>query len=136
MWRTCWANTLPQQVYRRARRELGHWGVSRRPDSVPRDVWERTRLQGTYRLLGDMILPRRVLAVRVPFPRPPCSLFCAQFLPNVGRIVVEALEGTLDPAIAARFAVDRDVAGATNGERVSDVTQPLDEGELCGPEAA
>lgn len=47
---------------------------------------------------------------------------------------MDSLEGTLDAATAARFAVDRDVAGAKNGERASHVTQELDIGELCGPE--
>jgi len=30
-----------------------------------------------------------------------------KFLPVVGRIVADAIEGTLDPAIAQKFAVDR-----------------------------
>ncbi|KAH0829173.1 FAD dependent oxidoreductase [Lanmaoa asiatica] len=57
-----------------------------------------------------------------------------KFLPNVGRLIVDSLEGKLDATTAARFAVDRDVAGAKNGERASHVTQELDIGELCGPE--
>ncbi|KAG9312070.1 FAD dependent oxidoreductase [Chiua virens] len=55
-----------------------------------------------------------------------------KFLPTVGRLVVESLKGTLDAATAARFAVDRDVAGAKNGERASNVTQELDLADLCG----
>lgn len=58
----------------------------------------------------------------------------SQFLPNIGRLVVDSLEGTLNAATAARFAVDRDVTGATNGDRASNVPQELDIEELCGPE--
>ena len=57
-----------------------------------------------------------------------------QFLPNIGRLVVDSLEGTLDATIAARFAVDRDVVGAKNDERASNVPCELDIGKLCGPE--
>jgi sarcosine oxidase/L-pipecolate oxidase len=62
------------------------------------------------------------------------QLFFSQFLPNIGRLIVDSLEGTLDAATAARFAVDRQVAGAANTERASNLTQELDIGELCGPE--
>ncbi|KAF8434971.1 FAD dependent oxidoreductase [Boletus edulis BED1] len=75
------------------------------------------------------------------FPGDPVLFFATsgsghgfKFLPNIGRLVVDSLEGTLDPATAARFAVDRDVSGATNGERASKVPQELDIAELCGPE--
>ncbi|KAF8842863.1 hypothetical protein BDN67DRAFT_898496, partial [Paxillus ammoniavirescens] len=57
-----------------------------------------------------------------------------KFLPNIGRLVADSLEGTLDTATAARFAVDRDVTGAENSERVSQVTHELDLEDLCGPE--
>ncbi|KAH7883202.1 FAD dependent oxidoreductase [Phlebopus sp. FC_14] len=76
-----------------------------------------------------------------PYPGDP-GLFLAtsgsghafKFLPNIGRLVADALEGKLDPAVAARFAVDRDVSEARNDERVSQVTQELDVDELCRAE--
>ena len=64
---------------------------------------------------------------------PLCSLLPSQFLPNVGRLVADCLEGVLDPATAAKFAVDRGIAGAINGERASVVPRELDLEELWGP---
>ncbi|KIJ15510.1 hypothetical protein PAXINDRAFT_180588 [Paxillus involutus ATCC 200175] len=63
-----------------------------------------------------------------PYPGDP-TLFLAtsgsghgfKFLPNIGRLVADSLEGTLDTATAARFAIDRDDTGAENSERVSQV---------------
>ncbi|KIJ65915.1 hypothetical protein HYDPIDRAFT_110003 [Hydnomerulius pinastri MD-312] len=74
-----------------------------------------------------------------PYPGDP-GLFLAtsgsghafKFLPNIGRLVADALEGTLDPSTAARFAVDRDVAGATNGERSTHIPEELPLDQLCG----
>ncbi|KAF9243140.1 FAD dependent oxidoreductase [Melanogaster broomeanus] len=76
-----------------------------------------------------------------PYPGDP-TLFLAtsgsghgfKFLPNIGRLVADSLEGTLDATTAARFAVERDVTGAENSERASLVIQELDLEELCGPE--
>ncbi|KAF9228404.1 FAD dependent oxidoreductase [Gyrodon lividus] len=76
-----------------------------------------------------------------PYPGDP-TLFLAtsgsghgfKFLPNIGRLVSDSLEGTLDAATAARFAIDRNVTGAGKSERVSQVTRELDLEELCGPE--
>jgi sarcosine oxidase/L-pipecolate oxidase len=47
--------------------------------------------------------------------------------------VADAIEDKLDPKLAARFAVDREVK-PPNGERISDVVQELNIDELCGPE--
>jgi len=75
-----------------------------------------------------------------PFPGDPTLILATsgsghgfKFLPNVGRLVVDCLEGVLDPDTAAKFAVDRDIDGAINDERASALTQELDPEELCGP---
>ncbi|OAX43656.1 FAD dependent oxidoreductase [Rhizopogon vinicolor AM-OR11-026] len=56
-----------------------------------------------------------------------------KFLPIIGKLVVDAMEDKLDPELAARFAVDREVK-SHNGERISVVVQELNIDELCGPE--
>jgi sarcosine oxidase/L-pipecolate oxidase len=56
-----------------------------------------------------------------------------KFLPTLGKLVVDAIENKLDPKLAARFAVDRQVK-PPNGERKSVVPQELNIDELCGPE--
>ncbi|KAH7910985.1 FAD dependent oxidoreductase [Hygrophoropsis aurantiaca] len=57
-----------------------------------------------------------------------------KFLPIIGSIVADAIEGTLDPIIARKFAVDRAIAPATLAERDSRPVSALDEKELCSPE--
>lgn len=56
-----------------------------------------------------------------------------KFLPILGRLVVDVIENKLDPELAARFAVDREVK-PPSGERPSVVPQELNIDELCGPE--
>ncbi|KAG1746494.1 FAD dependent oxidoreductase [Suillus lakei] len=56
-----------------------------------------------------------------------------KFLPTLGKLVADVIEDKLDPKLAARFAVDRQVK-PPNGERMSVVSQELDIHELCGPE--
>ncbi|KAG0702883.1 FAD dependent oxidoreductase [Suillus ampliporus] len=56
-----------------------------------------------------------------------------KFLPTIGKLVADAIEDKLDPKLAARFAVDRQVK-PPNGERMSVVAQELNIDELCGPE--
>ncbi|KAG1854156.1 FAD dependent oxidoreductase [Suillus subalutaceus] len=56
-----------------------------------------------------------------------------KFLPTLGKLVVDVIENKLDPKLAARFAVDRQVK-PPNGERKSVVSQELNIDELCGPE--
>lgn len=56
-----------------------------------------------------------------------------QFLPIIGKLVADAMEDKLDPQLAARFAVDREVK-PRNGERISDIALELNIDELCGPE--
>jgi sarcosine oxidase/L-pipecolate oxidase len=56
-----------------------------------------------------------------------------KFLPTLGKLVVDAIENKLDPKLAARFAVDRQVK-PPNGERKSVDPQELNIDELCGPE--
>lgn len=56
-----------------------------------------------------------------------------KFLPILGKLVADVIENKLDPELAARFAVDRQVK-PPNGERMSLVPQELNIDELCGPE--
>lgn len=60
-----------------------------------------------------------------------------KFLPVIGKVVADAIEGSLDPAVAKKFAVDRDCAqmslarwslGGLMGE------SQLDIAGLCNPE--
>ncbi|KAG2100032.1 hypothetical protein BD769DRAFT_1613721 [Suillus cothurnatus] len=55
------------------------------------------------------------------------------FFPTLGKLVVDAIENKLDPKLAARFAVDRQVK-PPNGKRKSVVPQELNIDELCEPE--
>jgi hypothetical protein len=63
-----------------------------------------------------------------------------QFLPVIGRLVVDSLQGTLDPALARKFALDRPFQRAfvTGEDEQDDPSRPrgskvqvLKEGELC-----
>ncbi|KAH9067603.1 FAD dependent oxidoreductase [Lactarius vividus] len=56
-----------------------------------------------------------------------------KFLPIIGRIVADAIEGTLDPAIAQKFAVDRK---HTTLEQLRGILKPVDLAteQLCTPE--
>ncbi|KAG2159136.1 FAD dependent oxidoreductase [Suillus bovinus] len=56
-----------------------------------------------------------------------------KFLPTLGKLVADVIEDKLDPKLAARFAVDRQVK-PPNRERMSIVSQELNIDELCGPE--
>ncbi|KAG2153294.1 FAD dependent oxidoreductase [Suillus clintonianus] len=56
-----------------------------------------------------------------------------KFLPILGKLVADVIEDKLDPKLAARFAVDREMK-PPNGERTSVVSQELNINELCGPE--
>ena len=47
--------------------------------------------------------------------------------------MADAIEDKLDPKLAARFSIDREVK-RPNGERIPDVIQELDIDELCGLE--
>ncbi|KIM63955.1 hypothetical protein SCLCIDRAFT_675338 [Scleroderma citrinum Foug A] len=49
-----------------------------------------------------------------------------QFLPHVGLVVSDILQGKADAAVVAKFSIDRDVIHAANAERVQHVAQGLD----------
>jgi sarcosine oxidase/L-pipecolate oxidase len=51
----------------------------------------------------------------------------------LGKLVADVIENKLDPELAARFAVDRQVK-PPNGERLSAIPQELNVDELCKPE--
>ncbi|KAH7927462.1 FAD dependent oxidoreductase, partial [Leucogyrophana mollusca] len=57
-----------------------------------------------------------------------------KFLPIIGSIVADAIEGKLDPAIAKKFAVDRAIAPGVLAERNTRPIRELDLAELCLPE--
>lgn len=58
-----------------------------------------------------------------------------QFLPNVGRIVLDILQDKADAAVVAKFAVNRDVHNATQAERMEHIPpEELVLENLCGAE--
>lgn len=56
--------------------------------------------------------------------------FAHQFLPNIGRLVVDAMEEKLEPSVASRFAPHRK-ANVHPPSRVGPPPRPLNLGELC-----
>ncbi|KIM63945.1 hypothetical protein SCLCIDRAFT_116175 [Scleroderma citrinum Foug A] len=57
-----------------------------------------------------------------------------QFLPNVGRVVSDILQGKADAAVVAKCSINRVATNATKAERVQHVAQELDLEDLCGVE--
>ncbi|KAJ2979310.1 hypothetical protein NUW54_g11156 [Trametes sanguinea] len=98
------------------------------------------------RELGDRILPKTTrtsfsqLLVAVMPTRSQqriLTLACAQFLPVLGRLVVDGIEGALPPDVANRFAVDRAHGpkdGTVEPEIRAHPPAQLVEDELCTPE--
>jgi sarcosine oxidase/L-pipecolate oxidase len=71
----------------------------------------------------------------------PASLFYLrtryfQFLPVLGHIVSDAIEGKLDPAVAQRFAVDRKHSTADQFDPSRGLLRPVEltTESLCAPE--
>ena len=66
------------------------------------------------------------------------ALSASQFLPVVGRLVADAIEGTLPPDVAQRFAVHRprviEGAVAVEPEVRCHPPEEIVEDQLCGPE--
>jgi len=67
--------------------------------------------------------------------RPP-SIILLQFLPVIGLIVSDAIEGRLDPTIAQKFAVDRKQPALDRFDLSRGLLKPadLDTEPLCTPE--
>ncbi|KAG6813524.1 hypothetical protein H0H92_010229 [Tricholoma furcatifolium] len=60
-------------------------------------------------------------------------IFFYQFLPVIGRVVADTIDGTIDPAVAAKFSIERSYIGA-DGSRPGMAVIELDLDELCTPE--
>jgi len=56
-----------------------------------------------------------------------------KFLPVMGNLVADSIEGKLSPELAAKFAVDR-VPNQADESRVGSVVQELDLSQLCSPD--
>jgi len=62
-----------------------------------------------------------------------------KFLPNIGRLVSDAIQGTIDPVLVAKFALDRPQPNLNNKHtsglyRLGQSPKELDLTELCTPE--
>jgi sarcosine oxidase / L-pipecolate oxidase len=58
-----------------------------------------------------------------------------QFLPVIGGLVADAIQGVMDPVIAKRFAVDREITAADQRPaRGFGAIQELMEEKLCTPQ--
>ncbi|EIN10043.1 hypothetical protein PUNSTDRAFT_66610, partial [Punctularia strigosozonata HHB-11173 SS5] len=62
-----------------------------------------------------------------------------KFLPVIGRLVADAVQGTMDPVLVKRFAVDRDILKEDRSRLSSNESglggvQELTEDILCTPE--
>ena len=56
-----------------------------------------------------------------------------QFLPVIGRIVADAIEGKLDPSLVKKFALDRECT-ENSISRAGGVPGALEVANLCSPE--
>jgi sarcosine oxidase / L-pipecolate oxidase len=63
------------------------------------------------------------------------TLTTRQFLPVIGSLVADALQGVMDPAIAKKFAVDREVVTVEKYPPCGfTVIRELKEEKLCTPQ--
>ena len=59
--------------------------------------------------------------------------FLAQFLPNIGRLVADAIEGKMEAELVQKFALGRESHIHTLS-RSDEPARELDLSQLCGPE--
>ena len=83
------------QVHRFDQRRLGYWCPPGRREPVHGDFWVRTCIQGLF------------ISVRLSDYKALHSRMLQQFLPNIGRLVADAIEGKLPPELMKKFAVNR-----------------------------
>lgn len=58
-----------------------------------------------------------------------------KFLPVIGRLVADAIEGTMEDELMRKFAFDREISpGIKPSNRPGRVPQELDFAQLCKPE--
>ncbi|KAF8908027.1 FAD dependent oxidoreductase [Mucidula mucida] len=76
-----------------------------------------------------------------PHPSDPSLIFATagnghayKFLPVLGRLVADSIQGTMDPEISKRFALDRQVTAADLSRAVTTSRRELSLDDLCTPE--
>lgn len=62
-----------------------------------------------------------------------CLFDVLQFLPVIGRLVADIVDGTIDLDVANKFSIERPYVGA-DGSRLGMEVAELDLDQLCTPE--
>ncbi|KAG5639483.1 hypothetical protein H0H81_001605 [Sphagnurus paluster] len=57
----------------------------------------------------------------------------AQFLPVIGRLVADVVQGTMEPSVASKFGIERDYS-TVDSSRAGMLVKELDISQLCTPE--
>lgn len=121
-------NDMPDspQVHGFSRFRLDNRHSSNRHWSGSCNCWKRTWVQSKFRV--------EISLQTFPHLRVSLSLFFHrwQFLPVIGRVIADRLEGKLAPDVQRKFALDRPMSGydpTRDGRPVG----ALNVDELCGP---
>lgn len=101
-------------------------GLARKPFSATRMCWYNDSPDGNWiigRVPGD---PSLMLATAG-------NGHAYKFLPVIGRLVADVVQGTMEPSVASKFGIERDYS-TVDSSRAGMLVKELDISQLCTPE--